>query len=155
MSQDVITWILIGVILILLVWNTTRRRNRRGNTNLDAAMMVLSNVNDNLNILEERLANRQSTKKFKTNGWIIYKNKLGFLSAELVADINEAFTMAQDFNSQIDAARKSKVMSTLQEIQVEKIREPLNKSKEGLAGWLKTSFEQEQRDNPRRGCMGY
>jgi hypothetical protein len=155
MSQDAITWVLIGVIIALLIWNVYRRRGRRGNINLDAAMAVLGNVNDNLKIMDEHLANWQSTRKFKTNSWVIYKNKMGFLGTDLVNDIDESFTIAQDFNSRIDEARKSKVMSTLQDMQVEKIREPLTKGKEGLVAWLKTSYEQEQKDNPRRGCMGY
>jgi hypothetical protein len=154
MSNDWTTWIFIALIVFLLFWNISRRR-KSGNVNLDMAVAVFTDVNNNLKGLEERVNNWQSKKKFSTRSWNTYREKMGFLDSSLTAYLNESFTMMEDFNARIEMARKSQTMSTLQDMPLERLREPLTKSKEGLITWLKTTYETEQQNNPRRGCMGF
>jgi hypothetical protein len=147
-------YIFIVLIVLFLIWNIVRRR-KVGNTNLDAAAGVLSEVNDNLRIMEERMANWQSKKKFKTSFWKNYSSRLDFLDQELKSKLNEAYAMADDFNARIDSARKNNSMPLLQDMQVSRLRDPLMKSKEGLVTWLRTNYQAEAQNNPRRGgCMG-
>jgi hypothetical protein len=153
MSGEWTTWILIGLIFLMLVWNITRRR-KTGNANLDVAIAVLQNVNNNLKIMESRLTNWQSKKKFQTGSWSHYKDKLTFLDTSTTDALNESFTLAEEFNSRIESAKKNNAMLLLQDMQVERLREPLTKSKEGLIAWLRTDYETEQRNRPRRGCLG-
>jgi hypothetical protein len=131
------------------------RRRKTGNTSLDAAAGILSNINANLKILEERQTNWQSKKKFQTSGWKMYKNKLEFLDPTLLTAINESFTIAEDLNSRIDSARKNRAMATLQDMPLEKLRAPLTKSKEGLTIWIRTNYQAETQNNQRRGCSGF
>jgi hypothetical protein len=144
-------YIFIILLLAVLVWSMTRRR-RAGNSPGDAAIGILGDVNMNLKILDERMTNWNSKKKFQTSGWKLYKDRLAFLDPALFSSISESFTLVEDFNSRIDSARKNKVMATLQDMPLEKMRGPLTKSKEGLTSWLRTSYQSEAQTNQRRGC---
>ncbi len=147
-------YIFILLLLGVLVWSMTRRR-RAGNSPADAVAGILSNVNENERILQERMTNSQSKRKFQTSAWKMYKDKVGFLDPSLVSSLNESFTLAEDFNSRIDSARKNKMMTTLQDMPLEKMREPLNKSKDGLTAWIRTSYQTEPQYTQRRGCSGF
>jgi len=154
MSNEWITWILIVVILGLLIWNMSRRR-RTGNSNVDAAMTLLSNIDTNLKIIQNRQAGSPSKAKFKTGGWNYYKDKLGFLDPGLLSTLSEGFTIAEDLNARIDAARKSNALSTLQDLPLDKLKESMTKGKQGLIAWIKSSSDVEQQNSGRRGCMGF
>jgi hypothetical protein len=144
-------YVFIILLLGVLVWSMTRRK-RAGNSPGDAAIGILGDVNMNLKLLDERMTNYNSKKKFQTGSWKLYRNKLTFLDPTLFSSISESFTLAEDFNSRIDSARKNKIMATLQDMPLEKMRGPLNKSKEGLTTWLRTSYQSEAQTNQRRGC---
>ena len=157
MTGDLPQWsqyIIFLVLILFILWSFTRRRKSR-TTKVDAAMGILSNVNDNLKSWKSRLTDWQSKKKFQTAGWKYYKNRLEFLDASLVTSINEAFTLAEDFNMRIDSAKKNKVMATLQDMPVDKLRVPLTKSKDGLMVWLKANLQSELQNNKRRGFFGF
>jgi hypothetical protein len=147
-------YIFIALIIAYFIWRMSRRSKRSGNTNLDIAADVLSNVNDNLKIVEERASNWGSKKKFQTASWNRSKEKVGFLGTELVSKLNESFALAEDFNSRIDSARKNNIMSTLQDMPLDRLREPLTKSKEGLVAWLQTNYQSEAMNSQNRGCSG-
>jgi hypothetical protein len=150
------TWLLVVLVLVALFWNMSRRRKRQssGNTRVDAASGVLIDVNDNLRVMEERLTNFQSKKKFTDRNWKIYQNQLEFLDPPILTALKDAFATAADLNSRIDSARKNKAMSTLQDMPLEKLRDPLNKGKEGLTTWLRSNYQTEMQSKPRSGCLG-
>lgn len=152
MSNDWTLWIFFLLIAALLVWNFTRRR-KSGSMNLDIAMGILSNVEDCIRMIEIRLADPQSTMKFQNASWRAFNKKIDFLGPELVAVLNEAFGMVDEFNQRIDTARKAKMLSTLQDLPVEKLKAPMHKAKEGLASWIKTGYQNEIKN--RRGCLGF
>jgi hypothetical protein len=154
MSNDVSIWILIAVLVALLIWNLTRRR-KSSNSNLDAALGVISNIESNQKVVEARAADYQSKKKFQTGMWRIYKDKLTFLPADLVTNLTQAFAMAEDFNSRIDNARKSNSMATLQDMPLDKFRVLLSQCREGIVTWLKTGYQNDQQNSARRGCLGF
>jgi hypothetical protein len=149
-------YIFIIVIVLLLVWTMTRRKKQSsGNINIDAVGGVLGNVNENLRVLDERMTNWQSKKKFQTRAWNTYKDRLTFLDSSLTSSINESFTLAEDLNTRIDSAKKNKAMATLQDMPLEKLREPLTKSRDGLTTWLRTNFQAETQNSQRSGCGGF
>jgi hypothetical protein len=152
MSSNWTVWVFFVLIAGLLVWNFTRRR-ANGSNNLDVATGILANIEDCLKVIEVRLADPQSKKKFPNAAWRAFGKKVGFLSSDLGTTLNEAFSMVEEFNQRIDAARKSKTMSTLQDLPVEKLKAPMLKAKEGIVAWMKTGYKDEL--NNRRGCMGF
>jgi hypothetical protein len=152
MSSDWTVWVFFLIIAALLVWNFTRRR-KSGSMNLDIAMGILSNADDCIRMIEIRLADPQSKMKFQNASWRAFNKKIDFLGPELVAVLNEAFGMVDDFNQRIDTARKNKMMSTLQDMPVANLKAPMHKAKEGLAAWIKTGYRDEIKN--RRGCLGF
>jgi preprotein translocase subunit SecF len=148
-------YIFIIVIVLLLVWSMTRRKKKSGNTNIDAVGGVLSDVDANQKILAERMTNWQSKKKFQTRSWRMYSDRLTFLESSLISSINETFALAEDFNARIDTAKKNRAMATLQDMPLEKLRAPLNKSREGLTLWLRTNYQSAAQTNQRSGCSGF
>jgi predicted nucleic acid-binding Zn-ribbon protein len=153
MNADWTQWIYIIVIAAMVIWSFMRRR-KSGNTKVDAAVAVLANVNDNLRVLQERMNNWQSRKKFQTKSWQMYQDKLDSLDPALMSALNTAFVLADEFNARIDIARRNNMMATLQDMQLEKLQGPLMKSKEGLIEWLKTAYQNDSSMNQRRGCLG-
>jgi hypothetical protein len=156
MDENWVQYVLIALILGAMFWNMSRRKKQTsGNVRVDAAAAMVTEINENLKIMEERLNIWQSKKKFATRGWTAYQAQLDFLDSAIVSALSEAYTTAEDFNSRIDSARKNNVMATLQDMQVEKLRGPLTKAKEGLTNWLRTNYQSEMQNTPRRrGCLG-
>jgi len=154
MTAEWSQYIIFIVIILLLVWSFMRRR-RTASPKLDAVVGIISDVSQNLRILEERLTDWKSPKKFKTGAWRFYQDKVTFLDTELLAVLREAFTLAEDFNARIDSARKNHILSTLQDMPVERLRGPLMRSKEGLTAWLRANMETEMQGSKRRGLFGF
>lgn len=150
MTDSKITWLVFLALAILLFWNFTRRNS--GGTNVEVAISIQANVNDCLKTIDIRLADPLSKRKFQVANWKAFGKKTGFLSSELGGILNEAFTIAIDFNQKIDAARKNNRLSDLRDLPVENLRGPMLKAKEGLAAWMRTESKDEL--NNRRGCMG-
>jgi len=152
MPNDWIWWVVLILIAAWLVWSITRRR-KSGSMNLDIAMGILSNVEDCIRMIEIRKADPQSKYKFQNASWKAFNKRLDFLSPELVAVLNEAFGLVDEFNQRIDLARKTKTLSSLEDLPVEKLKAPMYKAKEGLAAWMKTSYQDQYKN--RRGCLGF
>jgi hypothetical protein len=147
-------WILVIVILILLFWTFSRRRKPRSNK-LDTAMSILADINHNARVMEIRQAEGLSKKNFKVVNWQYYKDRVDFLKPELVATINEAFTIAGEFKNKIDVAKKNKALETVQDLDLSKLKEPLEQSRKGLAVWLRDNVNSEMGTNARRSWLGF
>jgi len=76
-----------------------------------------------------------------------------FLPRTLQDALSTAFTLAEDSNQQIDAAKKYKSTIYLSGVDVHKLEGPLTKSKEGLEEWLKANIQQTGPEAGRRGCL--
>ena len=61
---------------------------------------------------------------------------MDYIDQRLHATLSGAYEIAEEFNREIDAAKKHKSTSYLASIQVDKLREPLARSKQGLEEWL-------------------
>lgn len=86
--------------------------------------------------LVEIFSQGQKPKKFEVVNWQINKAKIGFLSQSLRNTLSDTFGMAEDFNHQIKLARKSKSANYIASINIDKLKELLTKSRQGLEEWL-------------------
>ncbi len=86
--------------------------------------------------LVETFGRRQKPKKLEVVNWKMNNTRLGFLSQSLRGTLSEAFSMVEDVNRQIDASKKHKSDGYISSINIDKLREPLAKSREGLEEWL-------------------
>lgn len=145
-------YILIPLIAIIAVSFFMRRRRQEKNPQ-DIAMSLLLDLNANQRILEN-FSFQERPKKLKMGSWERNNAKLDFLGGELGNDVSNFFKVAEDFNLQVESAKKFKSTIHLSGISVDKLKEPLTKSKDGLSEWLKTNTQQAGPAAGRSGCLG-
>ncbi|MFC1957612.1 hypothetical protein ACFLX0_02225 [Chloroflexota bacterium] len=124
-----------AIIGFILLQFFMRRKHKRGGTQQEIAQNLLAEVRLDL-ALTEVFRFHWRVKKFETVSWHLNRNKLDFLPQSLRVSITDTFTMAEDFNQQISAARKNKSTSHMASVDVARLKVPLLKSKEGLEQWL-------------------
>ena len=140
-GQNFLPLVLLVVFLVTSIFLKKRRGGAVERTPLEVVSNMLSEIIYNQQLMEAFLVNWQ-VRKFKTGSWNRNKNKLDFLDHQLQITLSDAFGTAEDFNQQIDAAKKHKTASYLANINVEKLRVPLAKCKQGLEEWLQTNLGQ-------------
>ncbi len=143
--------LIILAIVALLGLNIFFKRRRGERTPAEVALSLLSELNLNQKLAED-FQFHLGVKKFKTASWKRNKTKLDFLDQSLQTTLADAFSMAERFNQDIDAAKKHKSATYLSGINVGKLKEPLAKSKQGLEEWLQANMGTQQLAG-RRGCL--
>ena len=152
-GEDTQWAILIPIIILIVLSFVMRRRRPAEKTDAEIAGTLFLDVNENLK-LAESFSFQRRPKKFRTGSWQRNSEKVDFLGASLRSSLADAFGLAEDFNQQIDAAKKYKSTIYLSGVDVRKLEGPLTKSKEGLEEWLKANMQQMGPAAGRRGCMG-
>ena len=127
--------IIVMIAGLILLQFFLRRRRKPEITHQEIAQNLLSEVRLN-QALAETFNLRQKPKKFEAVSWQRNKNKRDFLAQSLQVALSDALTSIEDFNRQIEAAKKHKSASYMVNVDVGKIKEPLSKSKQGLEEWL-------------------
>jgi hypothetical protein len=155
MDYSIVLFIVAVVAGVWLLLRFGLRRKQTETPKLQAAMGVIGSLNDNIRILEIHLNDRTSTKKFRTGDLTTWQYKLDFLDKTTQDAVKQTTALTLGFNTQIDEARKSHNPASLQEMPVEKLKEPLAKSKEGLVMWLKANLEIEMRKGTRKSMIGF
>jgi len=122
-------------LILLIVFQIFFRRRRAERTPQEIVTSLLTEINQNQQLMEAFLVNWQ-VKKFKTSSWQRNKNRLNFLDQSVQTALANAFDLAEDFNRQMASAKTHKSASYLANINVEKLREPLSRSRQGLEDWL-------------------
>ena len=127
---------IIGLIIgLILLQFFLRRRRSPVTTQQGIVESLMSEVRVNLR-LAEVLSSGEQIKRFITTNWQISKNKIDFLDQSVQVNLTDAFMIADDFNLQVATSKKYKSTSYLASIDVEKLKDKLTKSKEGLEEWL-------------------
>ena len=141
--------LIIGLILLQFF---LRRRGKPEATYRDIVQNLLTEVKLN-QALVETFSLRQKPKKFEITSWQLAKNKLDFLDHPLQISLTDAFTIIQDFNQQIEATKKHKSASYMANVDADKLKEPLSKSKQGLEEWLKSKIAKKDTPAKRPGIF--
>ncbi len=124
--------IIAGLILLQFF---LRRRRKPETTQREIVQNLLAETRLNQAVLEF-FSVRQEPKKFVATTWRRNITNLSFLSQPLQAALSESFMMAEDFNQQIDAAKKHKSANYIPSLNVDKLKGLLTKSREGLEEWF-------------------
>ncbi|MFC1874041.1 hypothetical protein ACFLYX_01930 [Chloroflexota bacterium] len=130
--------IVIALALILFQF-FMRRRPKQEKTPREIATSLLAEVARNLHQVESFQA-QSRMGRFLLESWSRNKNRLDFLGRELQNDLSDAYMIAEDLNRQIEMAKKQKSSVYMATLDVEKLRGPLTRSKEGLEQWLVDNF---------------
>ncbi len=122
---------IIGLFLLQLFL----KKRKPETTRQEIVQSLLSEVKLN-QALAEGYNLWQKPQKFETVSWQRNKNKLDFLSQPLQVALSDAFIIAEDFNQQIAMAKRQKSASYMANVNVDKVKGLLAKSKQGLEEWL-------------------
>ena len=130
-------------IAFLIGINLFLKSRHQARTPAEMVSSLLSEINHNQKLAED-FQFHLNVKKFKTESWKISKTKADFLGQSLLTTLDTAFGMAEGFNRDIDTAKKCKSTSYLAIISVDKLKELLAQSKQGLEEWLQANVEKPQ-----------
>ncbi len=122
-------------VIIFILFNVFFRKRQEQKRRLGVVRSLLSEINYNQKLMEAFLFQWQA-KKFKTGNWKRNRDKMDYIDQGLHATLAGAYEIAEEFNKEIDAAKKHKSASYMASIQVDRLKEPLAKSKQGLEEWL-------------------
>jgi hypothetical protein len=125
---------LIPVIILILV-NVFFRKQQEEKRRLMVVRGLLSEIDYNQKLMEAFLFQWQA-KKFKTGSWKRNRDKMDYIDQGLHNTLASAYEVAEEFNREIETAKKHKSASYLAGIEVDRLTEPLAKSKQGLEEWL-------------------
>jgi hypothetical protein len=125
-------------VIIFFVVNVIFKKQREQKRQLAVVRSLLSEINYNQKLMEAFSLQWQA-KKFKTGNWKRNKDKLDYIDQSLHATLAGAYEIADEFNREIEVAKKHKSASYLASIDVGRLNEPLAKGKQGLEEWLKAN----------------
>ena len=125
---------LIPVIMFLL-FNVLFRKQREQQRRISVVKGLLSETDYNIK-LAESFSLRSQMKNFKTTTQKRNKGKIDYIDQSLYSTLTNAYEIADEFNRDIDAAKKHKSASYIVGIDTSRLIEPLDKSKQGLEEWL-------------------
>lgn len=127
--------LILAIMGLILLQFFLRKGYRPERTHPEVVQNLLTDVKLNL-ALVEIFHLPKKPKKFEVNSWQRNKTRINFLAQSLKSALSEVFVMAEDFNRQIDMAKRSKSANHTVNIDVDKLKEPLTRSKQGLEEWL-------------------
>ena len=122
-------------VIILILTNVVFRKQKQQKARLSVVRSLLSEISSNQKLMEA-FSLQWQTKKFKTATWKRNKDKMDYIDPGLRYTLADAYEIAEEFNREIDAAEKHKSTSYLAGIRVDRLGEPLARSKQGLEEWL-------------------
>ena len=145
-------WTMIIPLIGLIVFSSVMKRRKTESTPQDIASGLLSDLNANQGIVEH-FGSQTRPVKLKVGSWERNNAKLGFLDDVTRSSITNFFKMAEDFNQQMDTAKRYKTTSYISGINTERMKEPLVKGREGLQEWMKANMQQAGPGAGRQGCI--
>jgi hypothetical protein len=122
-------------VIAFILFNVFFRKQQEAKRQQQVVRSLLSEISYNQKLLEAFLFKWQA-KKFKTGTWKRNRDKMDYIDQGLRAILAGAYEIAEEFNGEIEAAKKHKSASYLAGIQVDRLQEPLAKSRQGLEEWL-------------------
>ena len=148
-------WTIIIPLIALIAVSFIMRRRKSEKNPQEMVTSIILDLNMNQKIMDE-FDYQKRPKKLKTGAWGRNEAKISFLGESLRSDLSKFFRMAEDFNQQVDSAKRLGSTIHLSGISVERMTEPLSKSREGLSEWLKVNMEQAGpgAGAGRSGCLG-
>ncbi len=145
--------IIISIVMLILLQFFLRRKRSPEATNLGMVQGLLSEVRLNLR-LTDIFTYSKPGRKFMTTSWTLYQNKLDFLDQSLRGTISDTFLMIEEYNLQIASAKKYKSTSYLAAMDMDRLKDLLTGTEEGLEKWLSSHSEMEDATPKTPGIFG-
>jgi hypothetical protein len=151
-AGDQWSW-LIPLIIIIVLSFVMRRRRPVEKTPQDIASSLLMDVMADQRAIE-KFETQKRPRKLQFGSWKRNSEKIDFLDPSLRTTLSDTFRQIEDFNLRVESAKMYKSTSYLFGVNIERLQEPLAKSREGLEEWLKANIEQAGPGAGRQGCLG-
>ena len=146
--------IILGIVIVAFMGvNIFVKRRKMEKTPLGAFAVMLAELDFNFKLIENFSFHR-GIQKFKTGGWNRNKNKISVLPLEIQETVAKGFEMSEEVNERIVAARKFGSDSYMAGIDVSKLKEPIDKSRQALRAWLQENMDNPEYAPKRRGLFG-
>ncbi len=134
-------------VVAFIVINIFFRKRQEQKRQQQVVRSLISEIDYNQKLMETFLFKWQA-KKFKAGIWKANKDKIDYIDQGLRNTLAGAYEIAAEFNSEIETAKKHKSSSYLAGIQVDRLKEPLARSKQGLKEWLELNKRQKELEKP-------
>jgi hypothetical protein len=134
-------------VVAFIVINIFFRKRQEQKRQQQVVRSLLSEIDYNQKLMETFLFKWQS-KKFKTGTWKSNRGKMDYIDQGLHDRLADTYAIAEEFNGEIEAAKKHKSSSYLAGIQVDRLKEPLDKSRQGLEEWLELNKRAKEMPKP-------
>lgn len=121
--------------IIIVIMNVFFRKHQEQKKRQTLVRGLLSDINYNQKLMDAFSMGWQM-KKFKTGTWKQNKEKMDYISPDLRSTLGDASDIAEQFNGEIGVAMKHKSAIYMANIQVDRLRGPLARSRQGLEEWL-------------------
>jgi hypothetical protein len=121
-------------VAIFIIFNIFLRKQQEQKRRLEVVKGLIAEIDQNQKLMEAFLLQWQY-QKFKTGHWKRYKGKLDYVDQGLRSTLASTYEIAEGFNREIELAKQQKSTSYLAGIRVDKLRDPLAKSRQGLEEW--------------------
>jgi len=121
-------------VVIFVIFNVFLRKQQEQKRRLEVVKSLIAEMDQNQKLMEAFLLQWQY-KKFKTGNWKRHKDKLDYIDQGLRATLASSYGIAEGFNKEIELAKQQKSVSYLAGIRVDKLKDPLAKSRQGLEEW--------------------
>lgn len=121
-------------VIVFIIFNVLMRKQQEQKRRLGVVKSLLAEIDHNQKLLEAFLLQWQY-KKFKTGHWQRNKDKLDYIDQGLRTTLTGTYGIVEGFNKEIETAKKQKSSSYLAGIKMDRLREPLAKSRQGLEEW--------------------
>ncbi len=136
------SWLLVVTLLVILVLFTVLRPRGGPRKYPEIVQFLIYDVKINL-VLVETLKQRIKPRLFEHNNWEINKKKIGFLTETQKDLLRETFTLVEELNVEIKAAKKNK-SDSYKSLDVTKFKELLEKCLKELEDWMITNTGQKE-----------
>jgi hypothetical protein len=121
-------------VAVFVIFNIFLRKQQEQKRRVGVVKSLIAEIDQNQKLMEAFLLHWQF-KKFKTSHWNRNKNKLDYIDRSLHAKLASTYEIAEDFNKEIEMAKKQKSVSYLAGVRVDRLRDPLAESRQGLEEW--------------------
>ncbi len=132
-------------IIFFLVFYVLFRKRTEQVRRVRVLMILVSEIEHNQKLMESFTV-RSRIKKYITGNWDRNQDEIKYIMEDkgLYSTLVYAYEIIKEFNREIDKAKKNKSTSYLVGIKVERLREPLERSKQGLKEWLELNKGKKQ-----------
>jgi hypothetical protein len=132
--------IIISIVVLILLQFFLRRKRSPETNQIGIIQNFISEVRLNLR-LADIFNHSKAGKKFMDTSWHLYGSKLDFLDRDLQTDVSDTYMLIEDYNQQIASAKKFKSTSYLASIDIDRLKDLLTDTREGLEEWLSLHSE--------------